>query len=175
MSVLSAAVLVALATQPAAVEDGRTSWTDEAAATLTKADQLQAQGDWEAAIELYNACLQLSPKPPAFQHYVLYNNIGWSLFHLGRFTEAESNYKLALEKGEDPPPTDHAYINLATIYKAQGRTKAMINAYRHAVQLTNQLPTTAQLGSALMSVSHPPTGPPSALPRRLPASLPTRR
>lgn len=129
---------------------GETPWTDEAAATLASADQLQADGKWQPAMDLYREALSLSPNPPAFQRYVLHNNIGWSLFHLNDWTSAEENYRMALRATPNVPPTDHAYINLATLYKAQGKMKSTIKAYRSAVQLTKQLPTWAQLGAALM-------------------------
>ena len=89
----------------------------------------------------------------AFQRYIIHNNIGWSLFHLNEWTRAEENYRHALRAAPAQPPTDHAYINLATLYKAQGRIKSTIKAYRAAVMLTKQLPTWAALGKALMQVS----------------------
>ena len=44
----------------------------------------------------------------------------------------------------------HAFINLATLYKAQGRTRATIKAYQAAVDLTKQMPTWANLGWELI-------------------------
>jgi len=130
---------------------GETPWTDEAAGTLATADQLQAEQQWRPALDLYHKALVLSPNPPGFQRYVIYNNLGWSLFHLNRWSDAETHYQIALQAVPSQPPTDHAYINLATLYKAQGKTKSTIKAYRSAVQLTKQLPTWAQLGHALMT------------------------
>ena len=113
-----------------------TPWTDEAANTLTRADELQAAGQWAEAIRLYDQVLTLSPNPPAFQRYVIHNNIGWSRYHLNEWTRAEEHYRSALRATPEQPPTDHAYINLATLYKAQGRSKATVKAYRAAVALT---------------------------------------
>ena len=160
---------------------GETPWTDDAADALSEADQLQSAGHWQKAVNIYEKALSLSPNPPgvppvprwalpatthcltshatcvaAFQRYVIYNNIGWSLFHLNDWTRAEQHYRLALRATPAQPPTDHAYINLATLYKAQHRTKATIKVYRAAVSLTKQLPTWAQLGYALMQARATP-------------------
>lgn len=126
-----------------------TPWTQEAADVLSIADSFQQQGEWQGAIVQYQRALQLSPVPPAFQRYVIHNNIGWSSYNLGHWPDAEVHYLLALQAAPQQPPTDHAYINLGTLYKAQRRTKMTIKAYRAAVVLSQQLPTWAQLGYAL--------------------------
>ena len=125
-------------------------WSDESANLMAEADQLQAASSWGEALQLYDEALRRSPNPPLFQAYVVHNNIGWSLFHLGQHDAAEEQYKKALATHPDKPPTDHAYINLATLYKAEHRLKPTIKAYRAAISLTHQLPTWAQLGNALM-------------------------
>ena len=127
-----------------------TRWTSQAAEALNVADNLQQNGDWEQAIVHYRRALALSPTPPAFQRYVIYNNLGWSMYHLGEWTSAEEHYRHALRSSPAAPPTDHAYINLATLHKAERRVKPTIKAYRAAVSLTHQSPTWAQLGWALM-------------------------
>ena len=43
--------------------DAETPWTEEAAATLSKADALQADGHWNDALVLYEKALTLSPQP----------------------------------------------------------------------------------------------------------------
>ena len=133
---------------PPVVPDTR--WTSQAAEALNVADNLQQNGDWEQAIVHYRRALALSPTPPAFQRYVIYNNLGWSMYHLGEWTSAEEHYRHALRSSPAAPPTDHAYINLATLHKAERRVKPTIKAYRAAVSLTHQSPTWAQLGWALM-------------------------
>ena len=127
-----------------------TPWTAQAADALSAADSYQQAGDWTQAITHYRRALQISPMPPAFQRYVIYNNLGWSMYHLGSWADAEEHYKRALRASPQPPPTDHAYINLATLHKAENRVKPTIKAYRAAVALTHQSPTWAQLGWALM-------------------------
>ena len=133
---------------PPVVPDTR--WTSQAAEALNVADNLQQNGDWEQAIVHYRRALALSPTPPAFQRYVIYNNLGWSMYHLGEWTSAEEHYRHALRSSPAAPPTDHAYINLATLHKAENRIKPTIKAYRAAVALTHQSPTWAQLGWALL-------------------------
>ena len=102
-------------------------------ARLSAADSYQQAGDWNQAITHYRRALQISPMPPAFQRYVIYNNLGWSMYHLGSWADAEEHYKRALRASPQPPPTDHAYINLATLHKAENRIKPTIKAYRAAV------------------------------------------
>ena len=127
-----------------------TSWSDESAAKMAEAGAAQGAGSWEPAMLLYQQALEKSPNPPTFQRYVLHNNIGWSLYNMGQWAAAEEEYRTALKLSGDRPPTDHAYINLATLYKAQGRWKATIKVYQAAVELTKQLPTWAALGLAYM-------------------------
>ena len=129
---------------------GETPWTAEAADALLAADFMQADYKWQQALDMYRKALSLSPTPPAFQRYVINNNIGWSLFQLNHWAEAEEYYQMALRAVPAAPPTDHAYINMATLFKAQGKPKAAIEAFRSAVQLTKMLPIWAQFGRALM-------------------------
>ena len=147
------AYVVALAASSFALVGGLPpeQWAQQAADLVTKADQIQGAQDWQGALDLYYKALDISPNPPPFQKYVLHNNIGWSLYHLGRSAEAEDHYQAALKASpNEKPPTDHAFINLATLYKAQGRTKATIKAYQAAVDLTKQMPTWANLGWELI-------------------------
>ena len=135
---------------PPCAQAVETPWTPLAADALSAADGYQQSGDWDQAITHYRRALQISPMPPAFQRYVIYNNLGWSMYHMGDWGKAEEHYKHALRASPQPPPTDHAYINLATLHKAENRIKPTIKAYRAAVALTHQSPTWAQLGWALM-------------------------
>ncbi|EOD29559.1 hypothetical protein EMIHUDRAFT_233771 [Emiliania huxleyi CCMP1516] len=60
---------------------------------------LQQQKRWADAITYYKRVLAVSPNPPNFQKYI-----------------AEHYYHLALAAVPNKPPTDHAHINLATLY-----------------------------------------------------------
>lgn len=139
------------ADNPAVLEQA-VEWSDASATKMAEADSQQSIKRWEPAMSLYREAMTLSPHPPPFQQYVLFNNIGWSLFNMGEWAAAEEEYRKALnvQQPSGQPPTDHAYINLATLYKAQGRSKATIKVYQAAVALTKQLPTWAALGFALM-------------------------
>ena len=46
--------------------------------------------------------------PPAFQRYVIYNSLGWSMYHMCDWGMAEKHYKYALRSSPQPPLTDHA-------------------------------------------------------------------
>ena len=126
------------------------SWSEASAAKLEQADAEQVGQRWEQALALYRESLDLSPNPPVFQQYVLQNNIGWSLFNMGDWANAEDAYRRALRVSATHPPTDHAYLNLASLYKAQGRTKALIKVYQAAIALTKQPSTYLALAQALM-------------------------
>ena len=134
----------------AAPRGGGTPGTQEADTMLAEADNLQQQGQWGPALEKYKSALRVSPQPPAFQGYVLYNNLGWSEYNLGRPREAEHHYAVAMAATPKRLPTDHAYINLATLYKSERRYPDAIEAYRHAVALTRQRPVWVQLGRLLL-------------------------
>ena len=57
-----------------------------------------------------------------------HNNLGLSMYDIGDWGMAEEHFKYALRAWPLPPPTDHAYINLATLHKAENRVKPTINA-----------------------------------------------
>ena len=130
----------------------------KATINLAEAERLRAEGeaalfqqDFAGAAAAYRASLALNPtfRNALTAHY-FYNNLGWSMYHMGEWGKAEEHYKHALRASPQPPPTDHAYINLATLHKAENRIKPTIKAYRAAVALTHQSPTWAQLGWALL-------------------------
>jgi len=50
--------------------------------------------------------------------------------------EAEHFFDLALKASPLRPPTDHAYVNLASIYRDSHRPKQAIRAYEAALTLT---------------------------------------
>ena len=127
-----------------------TRWTSQAAEALNVRRQPAAErrlGAGDRALPARARALADAARLPA---YVIYNNLGWSMYHLGEWTSAEEHYRHRCASSPAAPPTDHAYINLATLHKAERRVKPTIKAYRAAVSLTHQSPTWAQLGWALM-------------------------
>ena len=79
------------------------------------------QKNWEQATQVRTGAHRGHPTPPAFQRYVIYNNLGRK--HLGEWTSAaeQSPTEPRLRSSPAAPPTDHAYINLATLHKAERR------------------------------------------------------
>ena len=116
-----------------AASEGETAWSVEANNALAEADRLQQQKRWADAITYYKRVLAVSPNPPSFQKYIVLNNLGWSMYQTDRWAEAEHYYHLALAAVPNKPPTDHAHINLATLYTKTHRPAEAVASYRAAL------------------------------------------
>ena len=55
------------------------------------------------------------------------------MYHTDRWAEAEHYYHLALAAVPNKPPTDHAHINLATLYTKTHRPAEAVASYRAAL------------------------------------------
>ena len=133
-----------------AASEGETAWSVEANNALAEADRLQQQKRWADAITYYKRVLAVSPNPPNFQKYIVLNNLGWSMYHTDRWAEAEHYYHLALAAVPNKPPTDHAHINLATLYTKTHRPAEAVASYRAALSMTSSQRVQTQLGRVLI-------------------------
>lgn len=133
-----------------AASEGETAWSVEANNALAEADRLQQQKRWADAITYYKRVLAVSPNPPNFQKYIVLNNLGWSMYHTDRWAEAEHYYHLALAAVPNKPPTDHAHINLATLYTKTHRPAEAVASYRAALSMTASQRVQTQLGRVLI-------------------------
>lgn len=181
--VLLLALFAGCATDGAASDDG-TLWTENSVAALSTADKLQQGHRWSEAISHYKKALELSARPPAIQKYIVYNNIGWcacpasrvrpclparasplgltaprpqhrSHFHMGEHAAAEEHYHMALAVMPSAPPTDHAFINLATLYKAEGASRRRAPRPAHTAK-RRRLMFAARLAARRLPPPRPP-------------------
>jgi Tfp pilus assembly protein PilF len=90
---------------------------------------LAQSGKWEEAIAAFEKVLAfvayISPE-------VVYQNLGWAYYNLGRFPEAESALKSALRLD---PQMAMAHYTLGMLYEKQRRDADAANAYREAIKL----------------------------------------
>lgn len=90
------------------------------------AKRKQAEGDFDAAVELYGAALEADP-----DDYRSLNNLGVCLEALGRSAEAEGAYRRALEVRSDLAPI---HYNLGHLFHAGGSIEQAIPCYKAALE-----------------------------------------
>ena len=94
---------------------------------LARGNELLAKGDSAAAARCFEELLRLDPG-----HAVARNNLGAALCNLGRYTEAEAQFRRAIalkEKFADP------HNNLGTVLRWQGRVRESETSLRRALKL----------------------------------------
>ena len=93
---------------------------------------LAQQGKWEAAIAAFEQVLQF----PAYNTpEIVYQNLGWAYYNLGRYPEAEAALTTALRL--DPRlPISHYTLGLT--WEKTGRVQEARDAYRHVLKLVPQ-------------------------------------
>jgi Flp pilus assembly protein TadD len=80
----------------------------------------------QEAVQMINKALEKDPGNGAYL-----DSLGWAYYRLGRYAEAESNLKLALEKvSRDPTVHDH----LGDVYMKQGKLKDAITQWEASVK-----------------------------------------
>ena len=90
---------------------------------------LAQQGKWEAAIAAFEQVLQF----PAYNTpEIVYQNLGWAYYNLGRYPEAEAALTAALRLDPKLPIT---HYTLGLTWEKTGRVQAARDAYRHVLQL----------------------------------------
>jgi len=93
---------------------------------------LAQQGQWEAAIAAFEQVLQF----PAYNTpEIIYHNLGWAYYNLGKYPEAEAALSAALRLDPKLPLT---HYTLGLIWEKTGRIQEAQNAYRHVLQLVPQ-------------------------------------
>jgi tetratricopeptide (TPR) repeat protein len=83
------------------------------AALLTKGNERMAQGDFGAAMSCYQDLLSVDPR-----HAVARNNLGAALSKLGRYQEAQDQFRRAIGIKDGYPD---AHYNLAAVLQSTGR------------------------------------------------------
>jgi type IV pilus biogenesis/stability protein PilW len=93
---------------------------------------LAQQGQWEAAIAAFEQVLQF----PAYNTpEIIYHNLGWAYYNLGKYPEAEAALSAALRLNPKLPLT---HYTLGLIWEKTGRMQEARNAYRHVLELVPQ-------------------------------------
>lgn len=90
---------------------------------------LGQSNQWQEAIGAFEKALGI---PTYNTPEVVYQNMGWSYYNLGRYEEAERALKSALQID---PKLATAHHTLGLLYEKQGRQKEALEAYRQALQL----------------------------------------
>ncbi len=98
-----------------------------AGAQFKSAQRLQANGEFNRAIELYNKLLAIDPDVPE-----VLNNLGNALRDVGRLDDAVAIYRRALKI---KPNFSAAYNNLGLAQGRMGSFGDALESYRHAVSV----------------------------------------
>ena len=90
---------------------------------------LAQQGQWEAAIAAFEQVLQF----PAYNTpEIVYQNLGWAYYNLGRYPEAEAALTMALRLDPRLPVT---HYTLGLTWEKTGRVQEARQSYRQVLQL----------------------------------------
>ena len=95
-----------------------------------RANALQAQQQYQAAIDSYQQAIKLQP-----QFFEAYANLGIAYRGLGQLDAAIDSYQRAIAINPDYAP---AYNSLGSALKTQGKLNAAVESYRHALRLNPQ-------------------------------------
>jgi tetratricopeptide (TPR) repeat protein len=89
---------------------------------------------WEDAISEFRKALSI---PTFSMPDLAYFNLGWALYSLGRFPEAEESLMLAIRLNPQHPTLPAAYYTLGLVLVKQGRTEEAKAAFRRAREVDN--------------------------------------
>jgi tetratricopeptide (TPR) repeat protein len=90
---------------------------------------LAQEGQWEEAIAAFKQVLRF----PAYNSpEIVYQNLGWAYYNLGRHAEAETALSAALRLDPKLPVT---HYTLGLTREKTGRVQEAREAYRHVLQL----------------------------------------
>jgi tetratricopeptide (TPR) repeat protein len=116
-----------LAAKPAAAVAAAPNGGGQAHTLLARGNELLAKGDSAAAVQCFEELLGVDP-----DHAVARNNLGAALCNLGRYPQAEAQFRRAIalkERFADP------YNNLGTVLRWRGRVRESEAALRRALKL----------------------------------------
>jgi tetratricopeptide (TPR) repeat protein len=95
---------------------------------------LSSMGKWEESVAAYVGAIRL---PRLTTHDTAYQNLGWALFQLKRYRDAEEALRLAI--GLDPQMVA-AYYTLGLVFAAQDRKDDAKLAFRRAREIAPDSP-----------------------------------
>lgn len=96
-------------------------------ALCIEADACFDKGDYARTMELLEQVLAMDP-----EHALAHNKLGATLCHLGRFPEAEQEFRSAIKS---KPSFADAYVNLGILLRGKGDFQAAETALRRATKL----------------------------------------
>jgi len=94
-------------------------------ALATLASLLSQKGEQEEALQVAERALKVSP-----EFSILHNNLGLIYRRSDQFELAEKHYKLAIEYDSQQ---DAPYVNLAQLYRQQGKEEEAIDQFRASI------------------------------------------
>lgn len=93
---------------------------------------LAEQSRWKEAVAEYRKALALPTFPtPDLGQY----NLGWALYNLGDYREAEEVLRFAIRLNPPPPTMPAAYYTLGLVLLKEGRAEEAKGAFRHAREM----------------------------------------
>jgi superkiller protein 3 len=120
--------------------EGALAWLERAVeldptygdAQLHRATALAEAGRFEEAVAGYRRALSL---PTLTVPHAAHQNLGFALFALKRYREAEQSLRFALSMESQEPQMARTYLNLGLVLVAEGRKEEAKAAFRQARQL----------------------------------------
>lgn len=120
--------------------DAALAWLDRALALdptygdahLHRATALFTAGRLDEAVAGYRRALSL---PTLTVPHVAHQNLGYALYALKRYREAEQSLRFALSLEAQQPQMAATYVNLGLVLVAEGRTEEAKAAFRQAREL----------------------------------------
>jgi Tfp pilus assembly protein PilF len=106
-------------------------------AHLHRATALFMAGRFEDAVAGYRRALSL---PSLTVPHVAHQNLGYALYALKRYREAEQSLRFALNLEAQEPQMAATYVNLGLVLVAEGRTEEAKAAFRQARKLAPDSP-----------------------------------
>ncbi len=108
---------------------------------------LAQSGKWKEAIAAFEKVLTF---PFYSSPEIVYQNLGWAYYNLGRYQEAESALKSALRLD---PQIALTHYTLGLLYEKQHRKPDALQSYREAVKLTADSETGQKAQERLKALS----------------------
>lgn len=122
------------------------SWGD---AHLHYATALFTAGRLEDAVAGYRRALSL---PTLTVPHVAHQNLGYALFALKRYREAEQSLRFALNLEAQEPQMAMTYVNLGLVLVAEGRKEEAKAAFRQARKLAPNSPSARDAAEQLKAL-----------------------
>ena len=137
--------------------EGALAWLDRAVeldptygdAQLHRATALFMAGRWDDAVSGYRRALALATLTVP---HVAHQNLGYALYALKRYREAEQSLRFALNLEAQEPQMAATYVNLGLVLVAEGRNEEAKVAFRQARKLAPDSPSARDAAEQLKAL-----------------------